>query len=81
MLKLAEVAPVNPLVDAASVYPVPILSMLKFENVARPLAAEIGLVPESVPPLGLVPMTMAMLFDALVTRLPPRPGPRPGPLE
>src|SRR5512143_908547 len=71
MSKAAEVAPVNPLVDATSVYPVPILSMLRFENVATPLIAETGLVPESVPPPGLVPIAMAMLFDALVTRLPP----------
>lgn len=53
MSKAALVAPVNPAAVAPSVYPVPDLSMLKFENVATPpKAATVG-VPLRVPPPAL----------------------------
>src|SRR5436853_5872224 len=40
------------------------------ENVATPLAAATVVVPDSVPPPGLVPMPMVMLAVELVTVLP-----------
>src|SRR5260370_30766910 len=45
----------KPLAPAVSVYPVPILSMLSVENVATPLTAATVVVPDTVPPLALVP--------------------------
>src|SRR5207245_9777652 len=41
--------------EAARVYPAPTLSMLRPANVATPFTAATVTVPESVPPLGLVP--------------------------
>src|SRR3954452_3047329 len=44
--------------------------MDRLENVATPLTADTVVVPDSVPPLGLVPMPMMMLAAELVTVLP-----------
>src|SRR5690349_1508999 len=54
MLKLALVAPVRPEVTAASAYPFAGLSRLRFEKVATPLTAATDVVPERVPPTGLL---------------------------
>src|SRR5512140_1651196 len=43
--------------------------MERSENIATPLAADTGVVPESVPPPGLVPMATVMLALELVTVL------------
>src|SRR5512140_1629007 len=43
--------------------------MERLENVATPLAAATVVVPDSVPPLGLVPMATVMLAMELVTVL------------
>src|SRR5437763_16476290 len=44
--------------------------MERLENVATPLTADTAVVPESVPPPGLVPMATVMLAVELVTVLP-----------
>src|SRR5512132_642845 len=44
--------------------------MERLENVATPVTADIVVVPESVPPPGLVPMATVMLAAELVTVLP-----------
>src|SRR5579885_233212 len=62
MLKAELVAPVSAPDDAASVYPVPTLLMLRFGKEATPLAAATVAVPESVPPPGFVPIATVM-FD------------------
>src|SRR5258706_320357 len=69
-LKAAEVAPVRAPDAAVRVYPVPTLSMERLEKVATPLTAATVVVPESVPPPGLVPMAMATLALELVTVFP-----------
>src|SRR5882724_11279886 len=46
----------RPLAAMVSVYPVPILSILKVANVATPLRAATVVVPDSAPPSGLVPI-------------------------
>ena len=46
--------------------------MARSEKVARPLLADLGLVPESAPPEGFVPIARVMLVVAVVTRFPPR---------
>ncbi len=51
----------KPLAPVLSVYPVPIFSMLSVENVATPLTAATVVVPDSVPPLGLVPIAAVTL--------------------
>src|SRR5437867_2602919 len=51
----------NPPAAAVSVYPVPILSMLRVENVATPAAATTVAVPDRVPPPGLVPRATVTL--------------------
>src|SRR5512140_1783870 len=43
--------------------------MERLENVATPLAADTVVVPDSVPPPGLVPMATVMLAEELVTVL------------
>src|SRR5512143_2092102 len=48
----------------------PALSMDRLENVATPLTAATVVVPDSVPPPGLVPMATVMLAVELVTVLP-----------
>ena len=45
--------------------------MLRSENVATPLTAAWGVVPERLPPVGLAPIATVMLVDAVVTRFPP----------
>src|SRR5262245_54656860 len=69
MLNAAEVAPVSGAEAAVSVYPVPTLSMERLENVATPLTADTVVVPDSVPPPGLVPMATVTLAVELVTVL------------
>src|SRR5687767_4661490 len=59
MLNAADVAAVSDAEVALSVYPVPALSMDRLEKVATPAAATTVVVPDSVPPPGLVPMAMA----------------------
>src|SRR3954469_16834779 len=44
--------------------------MERLENVATPLTAETVVVPDSVPPPGLVPMATVTLAEELVTVLP-----------
>src|SRR5438477_207913 len=61
MVNADEVAPVSPPEVAASVYPVPDRSMDRLENVATPALAATAVVPDSVPPPGLVPMPTVML--------------------
>src|ERR1700719_3969740 len=56
------VALVSPVALAVSVYPVPALLMLKFENVATPLTAVTCAVPPSVPLEGFVPMAIVIWF-------------------
>src|SRR3954465_10626116 len=68
-LNPAEVAPVSDADAAASVYPVPTLSMDRLEKVATPPVADTVVVPVSVPPPGLVPMATVMLAVELVTVL------------
>src|SRR4029077_12565385 len=61
MLNAVLVAPVGPVALAASVYPVPTLSILTFVNVATPLTAATLVVPASVPPPGLAAIASATL--------------------
>src|SRR5437870_11468132 len=49
------IGPSPPPALAVSVYPVPVLLILRSKNVATPLTAATGLVPLSVPPPGLAP--------------------------
>src|SRR5437868_785745 len=67
MLKAAEVAPVREAEVALSVYPVPVLSMDRLGKMAAPLTAATVVVPDSVPPPGLLPMATVMLAVELVT--------------
>ena len=60
MVNVALVAPVSPLALAASVYPVPVLLILKFENAATPFSAATVVVPESAPPPGFAPKATVM---------------------
>jgi len=69
MLKVPLVAAARPLLVADKVYPVPALLIERSLKVATPLMALTGVVPEIVPPPGLVPMAMAMLALLVVTRL------------
>src|SRR5215510_11200423 len=46
--------------------------MLRFANAAIPLEGEVGGLPDSVPPLGFVPIATETTLVAVVTRLPPR---------
>src|SRR5687767_6169523 len=69
MLKAAEVAPVSGADAAVSVYPVPVRSMDSVENVATPDTAATVVVPDSVPPPGLVPIATPMLAVELRTVL------------
>src|SRR5512135_938206 len=55
---------------AVSVYPMPALSILSAENVATPATAATLVVPDSVPPLGLVPIAMVMVPVKPVATLP-----------
>jgi hypothetical protein len=49
---------------------VPAALIETFENVATPLSAVTGLVPESVPDPGFVPMATAIEADDVVTTIP-----------
>src|SRR5262245_25444110 len=70
MLNAELDAPVSAPEAAVSVYPVPDLSMERLEKVATPPTADTVVVPDSVPPPGLVPMATVMLAVELVTVLP-----------
>src|SRR5688572_31691896 len=70
MLNADEVAPVRAAEVALSVYPVPVLSMERLEKMATPATADTVVVPDSVPPPGLVPTPTVMLAVELVTVLP-----------
>src|SRR5437762_2251884 len=70
MLNALLVAPVRPVADAISVYPVALLLRLNVENVATPFTAAIVVVPARVPLAGLVPIATVMLVVAVVTMLP-----------
>ena len=61
MSNASDVAVVNPLEVASKVYPVPALLMLKSLNVATPLDAVWGVVPDNVPLPGLLFMAIATL--------------------
>src|SRR4051794_35168571 len=61
MSKLDEVAPVTPIADAPSMYPLPALSMDRPANVATPAVAAAVVVPDSVPLPGLLAMTRVTL--------------------
>jgi hypothetical protein len=71
MLKVLLVASVKPLLDAVSVYPVPLLSIDSPLNVATPLTALAVAVPLNVPLLGFVPIATVIEAVLLVTVLPP----------
>src|SRR6266566_5077032 len=67
----ALVAPVRFDAVAVSVYPLPALSMLRFEKLATPFTAAAVVVPDSVPPLGfgaratvIVPLKAASVLPA-----------------
>jgi hypothetical protein len=64
------VAEVSPALVAASVYPVPALSMDKLLKVATPLTAFTVFVPLRVPPLGLVPIAIVTAAVLVLTKLP-----------
>ena len=51
----------SPVLDAVSVYPVPVLSMFSVPNVATPLTAACVVVPDSVPPPALLPIATVTL--------------------
>src|SRR3989442_15497786 len=61
MVNAVLVTPAGPLALAASVYPVPTLSILRFANVATPFTAATLVVPASVPPPGLAAIASATL--------------------
>src|SRR3989442_2438928 len=70
MVNAVLVTPAGPLALAASVYPVPTLSILTFANVATPLTAATLVVPASVPPPGLAAIASATLPLNGVAELP-----------
>src|SRR2546428_429096 len=76
MLNAVLVAPPGPVALAASVYPVPTLSILTFANVATPLTAATLVVPASVPPPGLAASARvtSRVEDASGDHCPPRVG-------
>src|SRR6266849_11157591 len=69
MLNALLVWPVRPVLEAANVYPVPALSMLRVEKLATPFTAGVLPSPDRVPPPGFVPMASVTPFVALGTRL------------
>ena len=71
MLKLADVAPVNPPALAVSVYAVAVLSIDMSLKVASPLTAATTSVPDRVPAPGLAPMARVILSVAAGMRFPP----------
>lgn len=70
ILKDELVVPVNPELDAAKVYPMPILLILRPENTAMPFTAETVVVPERLPPPGLLPIARETEAVELVTGFP-----------
>ena len=64
------VAPDKPEEAAFKVYPSPVLSILRLLNVAMPALAAIAVVPDNVPPPGLVPIDIITLLVAVVTVFP-----------
>src|SRR5262245_5424928 len=69
MLNPALVSLVRPPELPTSVYPAPLLLIERLQDVPPPLAADTGVVPESVPPPGLFPMAIAIAAVELVTVL------------
>ena len=71
-LKEVLVAPVSPVAPAASVYPVPPVSIERSLKVATPPTAVAVSVPLSraTPVLGSVPIAMVTVFVAVETRVP-----------
>jgi hypothetical protein len=57
-LNAVDVAPVSPVLDAVSVYPLPVLLIERLLKVATPLTALTVAVPESVPTPGFVPIAI-----------------------
>ena len=70
MLNGLEMTLIGPVAEAIRVYPAPVLSMLRSENVATPLAAGTLRVPESVPLPGLAAMAIVTLSVNPVAVLP-----------
>src|SRR5713226_4092930 len=68
--KVRLLAPGSRVAAAVSRYPVPLLSMLRLEKVATPFTAATTVVPESVPPTGLVPIATVTVPVKLATRFP-----------
>src|SRR5207302_1475778 len=64
------VAPVRPVANAVSVYPVPAVLMLRLEKVATPLTAATVVGKGGVQGEGLVRIASVMLVVAVVTGLP-----------
>ena len=69
-LKLILVAGRRPVEVALSEYPVPRALNERSENAATPLMLTMGVVPDSVPDPGLVPMARAIGADEVVTTMP-----------
>src|ERR1700674_5130881 len=69
MLKVVLSARVSPALVARSTYPVPVLLIDRFENVATPFTAFTGVVPDRVPPPGLVWIAIPTDAALVVTRL------------
>src|SRR5690348_5510379 len=67
MVNLAVAAPMTPGAVAVSVYPVPGRSMVRLAKVATAFTALRVVVPPSVPPPGLVPITIVTGFVAFGT--------------
>src|SRR5205823_12256999 len=61
MVNAVLVTPAGPVALAASVYPVPTLSILRLANVATPFTAATLVGPASVPPPGLLTIASATL--------------------
>src|SRR5919201_2267674 len=70
MLNGLLMAPVRPVLEAVSVYPVPALSMESALKVATPFTALTVRVPLNVPPPGFAPITRVIEAALLVTVLP-----------
>ena len=70
MLNAPLVAPVRPVLAAASVYAVPDLSRDRLLKVATPLVAATVAVPLNVEPPGFVPIDIVIVAELVVTTLP-----------
>jgi hypothetical protein len=71
ILKVFDVAPVSVgLLDAVSVYPLPVLFIERLLNVAMPPTAATEPPPVSVPPPGFVPMASDTFLTSVVIRFP-----------